>query len=281
METDTLNTQTQKRPRSVLRTPAPGPNRQWRSAIRYLIISCAQCQEEFKTDRKRKYCAPKCREKANKAKRPDRHKNDPWHEKTCLYCEFEFKTQDNRSRYCSKSCHGRHVSGRNRSTEVVLYDPHRDDAIQEIRRLITLISRTQAMADRRSDIRKAYESGDMPGLLAAIRDRCSTNDAGCWIWGGTIKKGYGRVNFGSKNHSTHRLAALARYGIPESEPVVHHRCAITECCNPDHLQPVSQRDNIAEMLERNYYLKRIAELEAEVMKLDPTNPKLSGYELSA
>lgn len=118
-ETDTLNTQTQKRPRSVLPTPAPGPNRQWRSAIRYLIISCAQCQEEFKTDRKRKYCAPKCREKANKAKRPDRHKRDPYYDKVCANCQEPYKTQDKRAIYCCRMCRSPKFKGWSKSTEIV------------------------------------------------------------------------------------------------------------------------------------------------------------------
>ncbi|MFI9580387.1 HNH endonuclease signature motif containing protein [Streptomyces sp. NPDC052236] len=48
---------------------------------------------------------------------------------------------------------------------------------------------------------------------------------------------------------------------------VHHKCAAPACFNPDHLQLVTQRENVAEMLERNSYIKRIQELERKVRAL--------------
>lgn len=269
----------------MLPTPAPGPNRQWRSAIRYLIISCAQCQEEFKTDRKRKYCAPKCREKANKAKRPDRHKRDPWHEKTCLYCLNAFTTQDNRSRYCTQSCHLRHVHGWSQSKELLPYDDRLAGDMLALQHLIAATAEVLAekrRKDLRSPLRKAYEEGDMPGVIHAIKADSKITERGCWEWQRQVsREGYGRVKFGSKGHFVHRLSAMAQHGQPESEPVVHHVCANRLCVNPEHLQPVSQRENTAEMLERNYYRARIAELEAALSHVDPNNSALKGYTLTA
>lgn len=131
-------------------------------------------------------------------------------------------------------------------------------------------------------MRAAYEDGDMPGLIAAIKTQSNITPEGCWEWGRRKDKGgYGKVQWAGKNHAVHRLAALAKYGQPESEPVVHHKCANAPCCNPDHLQPISQRENMAEMLERNYYLKRISELESALSRVDPTNSALKGYTLTA
>lgn len=70
-----------------------------------------------------------------------------------------------------------------------------------------------------------------------------------------------------RKHFVHRLVM----GNPP-DSVVHHVCARTSCVNPDHLQRVTQRENAAEMLERNYYLGRIAALEAALMGMDPTHP---------
>ena len=55
----------------------------------------------------------------------------------------------------------------------------------------------------------------------------------------------------------------------------HHTCANRACVNPDHVQAVSQRENVAEMKQRNVYLARIAELESELRRLDPLNDLLA------
>ena len=56
-------------------------------------------------------------------------------------------------------------------------------------------------------------------------------------------------------------------GPIEPTTVIHHKCGNPRCVRPSHLQAVSQADNIAEMLERQVYLRAIRRLEAEVRKL--------------
>lgn len=215
--------------------------------------------------------------------------------KVCEFCGEDFTTKTSRTKYCSSTCGVRATvdtrqaaRAANRSAEVCVYNAEHAQWLAEMKSLIRQsriiqgkVNAAKSAKDRRSPIRQAYEDGDMPGLIQAIKDRCTINEADCWVWGGTVKKGYGRVNFGSKNHSTHRLSALARYGIPESETVVHHKCAITTCCNPDHLQPISQRENMAEMLQRNYYLRRIEELEAALHEVAPGHQVLARPALAA
>lgn len=55
----------------------------------------------------------------------------------------------------------------------------------------------------------------------------------------------------------------------------HHTCGDSRCVNPDHLQPVTHRDNTAEMLARHSYLARIAELEEALATIDPSHPLLA------
>lgn len=69
-------------------------------------------------------------------------------------------------------------------------------------------------------------------------------------------------------------------GKPLGKQPAHHKCATTMCVNPMHLQPVTERDNIAEMLARNYMLNRIAELEAALAVHDPEHPLLREVGLS-
>ena len=57
---------------------------------------------------------------------------------------------------------------------------------------------------------------------------------------------------------------------------MHHKCGVSRCFNPDHLQLVSQKDNIAEMKERNAYINRIQDLELALFEMCPNHPLLEG-----
>jgi hypothetical protein len=89
----------------------------------------------------------------------------------------------------------------------------------------------------------------------------------CHVWlGAKDSKGYGHLH--SKNGTmVHRLVYAASVGEIPSGMTVHHKCANTSCCNPDHLELATQRENTGEMFARKAYESRIAELEAEVAAL--------------
>lgn len=95
----------------------------------------------------------------------------------------------------------------------------------------------------------------------------------CMIW--TKNKsadGYGKYR--SRFHSTrraHRIVAAVTHG-PSVMPV-HHTCANALCINPAHLQYVHERENIAEMKERNAYLSYIQVLEDLVTELGGQLPE--------
>lgn len=72
---------------------------------------------------------------------------------------------------------------------------------------------------------------------------------GCWLWTGTTHAAapwdYGRftVRHGSEVPA-HRFAwELLRGPIPEGL-VIDHLCRVSRCVNPDHLEPVTQRENL-------------------------------------
>lgn len=67
--------------------------------------------------------------------------------------------------------------------------------------------------------------------------------ADCWIWIGAKTNGYGAFNDGSRIVRAHRWAYEALVG--ELDPSLHidHLCRNPSCVNPDHLEPVTPREN--------------------------------------
>jgi len=74
---------------------------------------------------------------------------------------------------------------------------------------------------------------------------------GCWIWtGGVHRQGYGMFNgSGIKRTITaHRFSAMI-HGLDMSGPVLRHKCHNTICCNPDHLETGTHKDNTQDMIK--------------------------------
>jgi len=68
---------------------------------------------------------------------------------------------------------------------------------------------------------------------------------GCWIFTGSINnKGYGQINVNGKLMYSHRLAYELFVGTLDPNLTIDHLCRVTDCCNSDHLEQVSMRENI-------------------------------------
>jgi hypothetical protein len=74
----------------------------------------------------------------------------------------------------------------------------------------------------------------------------------CWIWDGAeTGAGYGFFKYGSTVRPDGLTSTLAhifawqllRGPVPDGLEL-DHLCRITLCCNPDHLEPVTHRENI-------------------------------------
>jgi hypothetical protein len=90
---------------------------------------------------------------------------------------------------------------------------------------------------------------------------------GCWGWTGHTHKGYGQLTIRGKTVRAHRLSYELWVGEVPAYMTVHHKCANRLCCNPEHLELATDRENVGEMFARRAYEARIAELEAEVSAL--------------
>lgn len=71
-------------------------------------------------------------------------------------------------------------------------------------------------------------------------------NSGCWLWIGGIKaNGYGvfRPSLSRRSMNAHRVAyQLFKGPIPTES--IDHKCRVRCCVNPDHLEAVTQRENV-------------------------------------
>ena len=71
----------------------------------------------------------------------------------------------------------------------------------------------------------------------------------CWLWEGNKNQdGYGqfgiRTDGKTVNNQAHRFCYELLVGKIESKLQLDHLCRVHNCVSPDHLEPVTQRENI-------------------------------------
>lgn len=77
-------------------------------------------------------------------------------------------------------------------------------------------------------------------LLRTVKD-----ENGCWVWRGEIiARGYGRVRVGGKKKLVHRVVFEYFNGTIPDGLVIDHLCRNQLCVNPEHLEPVTQGENV-------------------------------------
>lgn len=87
-------------------------------------------------------------------------------------------------------------------------------------------------------------------LLARIEKFISPEPmGGCWLWTGTIRKGYGvvRVSTNGKIPSVrqaHRVVFQINRGTIPDGLALDHLCMVKVCVNPNHLEPVTLQENL-------------------------------------
>lgn len=67
---------------------------------------------------------------------------------------------------------------------------------------------------------------------------------GCWVWKAYVEKsGYGKFNYKGRVERVYRLTYLAFVGPIQKGMVLDHLCRNRACCNPEHLEQVTQAVN--------------------------------------
>lgn len=66
----------------------------------------------------------------------------------------------------------------------------------------------------------------------------------CWIWTGhRNNRGYGVIGVGRGKQYVHRLVYELLVGPIPAGLQLDHLCRVRACANPDHLEPVTPREN--------------------------------------
>ena len=80
---------------------------------------------------------------------------------------------------------------------------------------------------------------------------------GCLVWKrATNRGGYGVIRLGNRSWIAHRAAYHLSVGEIPPGLVLDHLCRNTLCVNPDHLEPVTGRENIARAHAAKTHCKR-------------------------
>ena len=66
----------------------------------------------------------------------------------------------------------------------------------------------------------------------------------CWIWLRPLANGYGKLRVDGKKTYAHRYAYELLIGPIPGGLGLDHLCRVPACCNPTHLEPVTQQVNI-------------------------------------
>ena len=114
---------------------------------------------------------------------------------------------------------------------------------------------------------------DLNMLITMINNNTYKGDKynnDCLLWkGGTNDKGYPQTKVGSKSYKVYRLVYQAYNPKDKIDNMpIHHKCGNRLCVNFQHLQKVTDYQNVAEMHQRLWYEKEIERLNAIIACTD-------------
>lgn len=90
-------------------------------------------------------------------------------------------------------------------------------------------------------MKSTYRLSDLP---ANMQNKIRVTDTGCWEWTGAKNSvGYGCASFAGVVQLTHRISYACFIGPIPKGLQVDHLCRMILCCNPAHLEAVTQQVN--------------------------------------
>ena len=77
----------------------------------------------------------------------------------------------------------------------------------------------------------------------AVEDRAYATP--CWIWQGRHRRdGYGRADIAGRKFQAHRVSYEAHRSDIPAGLELDHLCCVSNCVNPEHLEPVTGAENL-------------------------------------
>lgn len=87
--------------------------------------------------------------------------------------------------------------------------------------------------------------GEKSDPLVRITQYIRRDDFGCWVWaGGRSGSGYGAFWIDGKTRPAHVVMYEICVGPVPAGLELDHVCRNRACCNPDHLEPVTNQVNV-------------------------------------
>lgn len=102
------------------------------------------------------------------------------------------------------------------------------------------------LAGLRLPIRKEMDRRTDAQWLAFMSSRIRRRKNGCWEWTGKRNRwGYGRIKIAGRNRPAHTILWELFNGPFPAGLEPDHLCRNPSCVNPDHLEPVTHKENTA------------------------------------
>lgn len=101
-----------------------------------------------------------------------------------------------------------------------------------------------------ASLRPIRTSDGVEHVLAAsdverIWSNAQVNSNGCWVWTASrFPSGYGQTKVAGLPEYAHRVMYMAYVGAIPKGMHTDHLCRNKACCNPDHLEVVTARENV-------------------------------------
>ena len=94
------------------------------------------------------------------------------------------------------------------------------------------------------EIRCCGSSNMTRPLIQRFLEKIDVLENKCWVWTGCVARGgYGIIRINGHNYYAHRVSYELYKNNISTGLEVDHLCRNSSCVNPDHLEPVTPREN--------------------------------------